>query len=199
MATRLILIRHGQTDWNLKKRYSGFLDVDLNKEGRKQARQLHKRLKAEKIDKVYVSDRKRAIQTAAVIFKSAEVEKVADLREVHFGIFEGLTYKELMKKHPLIYKQWLKDPYSIKIPKGESLKEFKNRIVRAIKKIAALNKNKTAAIVCHGGVISIFINYVLKSRDFWKQIPHSASISVIEYRAQKAKIKLFDDVSHLSK
>ncbi len=197
MATRLILIRHGQTDWNLKKRYSGNLNVDLNQEGRRQAKKLHKRLKKEKIDKIYVSDRKRAIQTAAIIFKAAEAKKVAGLREVHFGIFEGLTYKELMKRHPLVYKQWLKDPYSIKIPKSESLKEFKNRIVRAIKKIVVLNKNKTAAVVCHGGAISIFINHIFKSKDFWKQIPRSASISIVEYKRGKAKIKLFDDVSHL--
>lgn len=196
--TRLLLIRHGQTDWNLKKRYSGNLNVDLNQEGRKQAEKLHKRLKEEKIYKIYASDRKRAIQTAAIIFKGREAKKVAGLREVHFGIFEGLTYKELMKRHPVVYKQWLKDPYSIKIPKAETLKEFKSRIVRAIKKIVALNKNKTVAVVCHGGAISIFINHVLKSKDFWKQIPHSASISIVEYKAQKAKIKLFDDITHLS-
>lgn len=196
--TKLILIRHGETDWNCKKKYCGFLDININERGKRQARKLYKRLKDETIHKIYSSDRKRAIQTAGIIFKKLKIEKAPELKEMHFGIFEGLDYKQIMKNHPLIYKKWLKSPYSITIPEGESLREFNKRVTKAIKKIVALNKNKTVALVCHGGVISAFLNHILKSKRFWKHIPNSSSLSIIEYRNGRPKIKLFNDTGHLN-
>lgn len=198
MPTKLILIRHGETDWNLKRRYCGFLDIDINARGRKQAAQLCKRLKEEKIHKVYSSDRKRALQTAKIIFKKIKIERIPGLREMHFGIFEGLTYEQIMKKYPLVYRKWLKHPYSLIIPQGEGLPGFKRRVVAALTKVVRLNKNKTIAVVAHGGVISAFLNHILKSKDFWGHIPKSTGLSVIEYRKAKPKIKLLNDTRHLS-
>lgn len=197
MATKLILIRHGETDWNLRRRYSGFVDIGLNEKGKIQAKKLYERLKEEDIHRVYASDQKRAIQTAKIVFKGVEIEKIPDLREVHFGVFESLTYKEIMKKHSIVYKKWLKDPFSITIPKGEDLRDFKKRIIKSLKNIISLNKNKTVAVVSHGGAISVFINNILKSKEFWKQIPNSASLSIIEYKNNKARIRLFNDITHL--
>lgn len=197
MATKLILIRHGSTNWNLEKKYCGFRNINLNNEGKKQAMLLRRRLKEEQIHRVYSSDRKRAIQTANIIFNRIKIEKIPDLRETHFGILEGLTYEEIMKRHPEIYKKWLNDPFSINIPYGEKIVNFKKRILKTFKKIIRLNKNKTVAVVCHGGVISIFINNILNSKSFWKNIPNSSSLSIVEYRNGKAKIKLFNDTTHL--
>ncbi len=197
MTTKLILIRHGQTGWNLKKRYSGFIDIALNTQGRKQARKLGKRLKDEKIHRVYSSDRIRALQTARILFKRADIGIVPDLREMHFGAFEGMTYNEIMAKYPVVYKKWLCNPFAITIPKGESLADFQKRVVVAFKKIVFSNKNKTAAIVCHGGTISIFISHIAKTKKFWEQIPSSASLSIIEYKRNKANIRLLNDTSHL--
>jgi len=197
MPTRLILIRHGLTDWNQKKRYCGFMDITLSKRGKEQAKKLQKKLKAENIDRVYVSDRKRAIQTAKIIFKNKNIEEVSDLREMHFGIFEGLTYKEILEEHPGIYRRWLRNPFSIDIPKAENIKGFKKRTIEAIKKIIFVNKNKTIAVVSHGGTISVFINHILKSKDFWKQIPEAASISIIEFNNHRARIKSLNDTTHL--
>lgn len=197
MPTRLILIRHGLTHWNLKKRYSGHSDVALNAQGKSQAKRLRERLKRERVEKIYTSDRKRSIQTAEIIFKRVEIEKMPDLREMHFGCFEGLTYKDIMKRHPVIYKKWLKAPFSVTIPEGEGLGNFKKRVLEAFKNIISLNKEKTVAVVCHGGPISIFLNHVLKSKNFWKHIPASASLSIVEFKNGKAKIKLLNDTSHL--
>jgi broad specificity phosphatase PhoE len=198
MITTLLLIRHAQTQWNLKKRYSGFIDIGLNDRGREQAKSLRQRLKKEAIHKVYSSDRLRAMETARIIFKGMRIEKAPELREMHFGIFEGKTYQGLMKKHSLIYIKWLKDPFSINIPQAENLNNFKRRVIRAFRKIIRLNKGKTVAVVSHAGVISIFINSILKSKDFWKYIPNSGSLSIIEYKNGKVKIRLLNDTSHLS-
>ncbi|MDD5166186.1 MAG: histidine phosphatase family protein [Candidatus Omnitrophica bacterium] len=198
MPTKLILIRHGETDLNLKKRYCGFLDIAINARGRKQAGKLCQRLRKEKIDKVYSSDRKRAVQTAKIIFKKRKIEILPGLREMHFGIFEGLTYKQIMKKYPFVYKKWLKNPYRITIPEGEGLPGLKKRVIASLTKVIRLNKNKTIAVVAHGGVISAFLNHILKSKDFWRHIPKSTGLSVIEFRKNKPEIKLFNDIRHLN-
>lgn len=197
MPARLILIRHGQTDANLKKKYSGFMDVELNSKGEKQAGRLRKRLTAVKIHKVYASDRRRAIDTAKIIFKGFKIETIAGLRELHFGVFEGLTYKEIMKKYPGIYKKWLNDPFNITIPGGENLGDFKKRVMKSFRKIILLNRRRTTAVVCHGGTISIFINNILKSNDFWKLMPQPASLSIVEYKDGRPKIAVLNDTLHL--
>lgn len=197
MATKLILIRHGSTNWNVKQRYCGFVDISLNSKGKIQARRLRRRLENEAVHKVYSSDSKRAIQTAGIIFKGHDIEKIQDLREMHFGIFEGLTYRQIMKKFPGIYKKWIKNPFETVIPSGESLAILKKRVVRTFKKIILRHSNQTVAIVCHGGAISVFINHILKSKDFWAHIPQSASLTVLELRNNKFKINLLNDISHL--
>jgi len=175
MATKLILIRHGSTDWNIEKRYSGLIDIGLNDKGKKEARCLYKRLKQEKVNKVYASDRKRAIQTARIIFKGLKIEKIPDLREVHFGCFEGLTHEEIMKKHGKIYKRWLNNPFCVAVPGGEDLKDFRKRVINAVRKIISLNRNKTVAVVCHGGTISILTG----------KIPAPGSLTIIKYKNGK--------------
>lgn len=198
MLTRLILIRHGSTEWNVKQRYCGFVDLSLNDKGRLQAKRLYNRLKKEIVHKVYSSDRKRALETARIAFKGCEIEIVPDLREIHFGIFEGLTYKQIMKKFPVIYAKWINDPFRIVIPSGESLSILRKRVVKALKRIILKHPGQTIAVVCHGGSISAFINHILKLKDFWGHIPQSASITIVDLKNNKFKINPYNDVSHLS-
>lgn len=199
MPTRLILIRHGQTAWNRKGKYAGFTDVGLNETGRRQARKLRKRFKEEEIHRVFSSDRRRAIETAAIVFKGRRVETEAVLREIHFGRFEGFTHREILKKYPVVYSRWLRDPFSVKVPGGESLTVFRRRVLGGVKKIISRYPGKTIALVSHGGVISALMMHVLKTKNFWRCIPDSASVSVIEFENGKTGIKVFNDVSHLSK
>ncbi|MDI6758114.1 MAG: histidine phosphatase family protein [Candidatus Omnitrophota bacterium] len=196
--TTFILIRHGITTHNLKKRYSGSTDVKLSLKGKKQAVLLGKKLKSWQIDEVYSSNRMRSLQTARIIFKNRKIKKIADLREINFGIFEGRSYSEIISTHAQVYGRWLKDPFKTNIPKGEALQDFKKRVLAIFKKITAVNAGKNIAVVCHGGVISIFLSAILKSRDFWKNIPDSASITIIEHNKGKQKIKLQNDTSHLN-
>jgi alpha-ribazole phosphatase len=196
-STTLLLIRHGQTAWNSQKKYCGHKDIALNTTGKKQAALLRARLKDKPIHKIYASDKLRALQTAQIIFKGKTIEQITDLREMHFGCFEGLKHRQIMKKYTALYSAWLKDPFSVSIPKGEKVTDFRKRVVKAIKKIVVENANKTIAIVCHGGTISIYITHLLKTRDFWKQIPRSTAVSIIDYRNNKPEIKVFNDTGHL--
>lgn len=197
MPTRLILIRHGATDWNLEKRYIGFKDTGLNDKGIKQAKKLTLKLNKEKVSKVYSSDSKRTLEFAKIIFRGFPIKKEPKLREMNFGVFEGLTYKELMKKYPKLYTSWLNDPFGIVIPGGDSLCDFRNRLKRFLKKIISVDKNRTIAIITHAGPIKIIINEILKTENIWKINVGLASISIIEYRRGRPYIELLNDTSHL--
>lgn len=198
MATRLLIIRHGSTDWNVKQRYCGFVDVVLNRKGVAQARRLKGRLKNEAVHKVYSSDRKRALQTAGIVFRGYDIRKVPDLCEMRFGIFEGLTYKQILRKFPAIYKKWIASPFRVTIPSGESLNTLKKRVVKAFNKIISKHPGQAVAVVCHGGSISAFLNHIRKEKDFWSRIPESASLTIVESEKNNFRIKLFNDTSHLS-
>lgn len=186
------MIRHAETSWNRQKRYCGLKDISLSRIGIKQANELRNRLKKNCINKIYSSDMKRTVQTSKILFGERGFIKIPGLQEMNFGVFEGLTYKQVIKKYPLLYKKWLDNPYRISIPEGENLKTFKNRIEKAFKKIITSSKNKTIAVVSHGGAISIFINALLKTNDFWAYIPKTATFSVIEYNNRRPDLKLFN-------
>lgn len=197
MAVRVFLIRHGQTDANLKKRYCGFLDAELNDEGRRQAALLGKRLAGERIQKVYASDRKRAIETAQIVFGDIEIQKKKDLREINFGCFEGLSHAEILERYADVYNQWLRDPCAAQIPGGERLGDFAQRVTDAFTDVVGENRDRNIAVVAHGGALSILINGFLKTHDFWGNIPESASLSIIEYNGGVVSITLLNDTSHL--
>ena len=198
MTTKIILIRHGQTDGNAKKQYCGMLDLGLNQNGRLQVEKLGCRLKKDSIQMIYSSDRKRALESARIIFKGRRINKIAGLREINFGIFEGKNHQEIRETNADIYDRWLIDPYNTAVPESENLPDFQERVTRALEKIILANANKTVAIVCHGGTISIVLSRINGSKNFWELIPGSASLNIIEYVNSKAKITLFNDISHLN-
>lgn len=177
---KIILIRHGETQPNAQKRYVGWTDCSLNKKGRWQAKKIGQHLSLDPIRKVYASDLKRAIEFAKIAFKDAAVEKITDLREINFGVFEGMKHKEISKKYPQHYEAWLSDPHKTSIPKGESLSRLAKRVRRSFKKIVSDNKNKTFAIVSHAGPLKIVLGDIMQSKDFWDISVDNASISIIE-------------------
>src|SRR5262245_20902625 len=120
MATRLFLIRHGETDYGRQKKYSGFTDVPLNSRGIAQAKRLLQRLADQAIDAIYASPLQRAYDTARLVFENRPqtVQRLADLKEIHFGLWEGLTNEDVMAHYPEVYRQWLEAPESVAIPGG---------------------------------------------------------------------------------
>ncbi len=198
MGTKIILIRHGQTDGNAKKQYCGFLDMELNAQGCLQVEKLARRLEKEAIHKIYASDRKRAVQSARIIFKGRRINRISGLREINFGIFEGKSHQEIRENNADIYDKWLSDPYNTVVPESENLVDFQARVTRALDNIVQVNLNRTTAVVCHGGTISIILSRINGSKNFWKLIPGSASLNIIEYVNNKAEIVIFNDVAHLN-
>jgi len=200
MSTKLILIRHGETEWSYQKRYCGFTDIDLNEKGRWQARKLYQRLCGEKIHKVYSSDMKRTVQFAMTVFKDMAPEELLHLREMSFGIFEGLTYGDIMEKYPQVYGRWLENPLHIIIPQGESLHSLARRVRKAVRRILSQNSNSTVAVFTHAGPIRVIICDVLELdlREIRQIEQDLAGISIIEYVQGSGKIHLLNDISYLN-
>ena len=195
--TRLILIRHGVTRWNKERRYCGHKDIGLSREGRYQVKLLFNRLNTIRFDKIYCSNRKRAIQTARILFKREKIIRHQGLREIDFGVLEGLRYEEIVQKYAHLYEKWLKDSFKNNVPGAEPMNVFKRRVGGTIKRIIRSNHDKTIAIVCHGGVIGIFVNGILKNRNFRRCVPSPASITIVEYKRGKPGLKVFNDTEHL--
>lgn len=182
---KLILIRHGLTNYNLKNKYCGFSNIGLHKIGRTQVNKLKSKLRELTVDIVYCSDLKRSWQSAKIIFDKSNfpIIKNPNLREIDFGKWEGLDFKQASKIYPFIYKKWLRNPFCIKIPGGERTGYFVKRIKKELKNIIKDNPNKTVAIVGHAGVIRVILNSVLgvKKEDFWKLDLNPQTIYIIKY------------------
>jgi probable phosphoglycerate mutase len=136
MSTDLILIRHGETDWNRELRFQGHIDVPLNDAGHEQARRLGLRLAAERgrIQHLVCSDLLRTQQTAAPAAQQLglPVQTTVSLREQNFGVAEGLRGDEVQARHPRAWEDWLRFQADHSLPGGESTREFHARAMAAI-------------------------------------------------------------------
>lgn len=198
---RVFLIRHGETDYSLKRRYCGFNNPSLNKKGISQSTQLAIRFKNIKVDKIYSSDLKRAYETAKIAFAKSPIRRLRDLREMSFGIFEGLRYEEISKRYPELYWQWIGNLDNVTVPHGESLKEFRKRVVDSFSYAIKGCADGNIAVVTHSGPIRILLNSILKidAKDFWQTRQDTASVNIIDYsKALKPKLIKSNDTSHLT-
>jgi broad specificity phosphatase PhoE len=144
-VTTILLVRHGETDWNLDRRLQGHSDQPLNATGREQARGLAEELAGEELDAVYSSDLSRASETARIIAEARglEVTALPELRERHFGTWEGLTDDEIGQRFPEAAKGILGD--------GETREEMDRRVVGVLQRIAAEHPDGTVLVISHGG------------------------------------------------
>ena len=156
--TRLIVLRHGETAWNVDTRIQGQLDVGLNATGLWQAGQLGQALGGDELDAVYASDLSRAWMTAEGVARHQKTRPVAEprLRERAFGCFEGLTFAEIESGMPAEAKLWrTRDPAFAPAGGGESLLDFRSRVIGVASELAARHAGGQIALVAHGGVMDV--------------------------------------------
>ncbi len=152
-STRVIAIRHGETDWNVDARIQGQLDLPLNATGRWQAAQLAQALAGEPIDRVYASDLSRAWDTATAIAAGRPLHADPALRERDFGAFQGLTHVEISRRWPDDSQRWRERDIDFAPDGGESLRVFYARVVGCAEALAARHPGRSVALVAHGGVL----------------------------------------------
>jgi len=201
-ATRFILVRHGETEWNLQEREMGQLDSPLTPLGLEQARRLGDRLAQIKIDRLYSSDLPRAARTAAIIAEQTGHAVVFDvrLRERNMGIFQSLTAPEMDARYPKEREAYRTVGFEYVIPNGESARQRVDRTVACLDELAKNHSEQTLLVVTHGGILMGFFEYALglpfrSGRKFRRP---NAAINVFN-RDQKGWIlETWGDVTHLS-
>lgn len=161
--TELILIRHGETDWNRELRFQGQVDVPLNATGHEQARRLAERLGAERlaVDHLVCSDLIRTRQTAqpvlGTLLPQLHIDNVVDasLREQSFGLVDGMRVDDIKLQHAGAWENWLRFDADGGMPGGETTRQFHTRVMDAVRRLAQEHAGKTLMVVTHGGVLDM--------------------------------------------
>jgi broad specificity phosphatase PhoE len=149
----LLLVRHGETDWNREDRFQGHADLPLNAAGRAQSRELAERLAGKSIDAVYTSPLRRAFETAELVAAAhaLPVRQEPGLREVDLGSWTGLTREEVEQRDPEGFRRWL--AFGHGWGDGESYEALGERVVATLVTVAASFDGETVAVVTHAGPI----------------------------------------------
>lgn len=182
--TRLVLIRHGETDWNREGRYTGQSDIPINDVGLAQARRLAENLRKESLDGLYSSDLARASMTARVVSEATGVEVQQDrrLREIDQGDWEGLPFSEIRHRYHGLLEQRKKDPLSVAPPGGETVGELRARVLDALEDVLRAYPLGIVAIVSHGLPLAIIKTHFqgLPIEAIWDHIPENAAPFMID-------------------
>ncbi|GAB2282570.1 hypothetical protein Dimus_017110 [Dionaea muscipula] len=204
LYTEIILVRHGETAWNVLRKIQGQLDVELNDIGRQQAVAVADRLSREaNVSAIYSSDLKRALETAEIIASKCgglQVIRDQNLRERHLGDLQGHVYQphELIKLNPAAYQAFVSHKTDQEIPGGgESIDQLYQRCTSSLQRIGENHRGERVIVVSHGGVIgSLFRRAAPKGRTRGKVL--NTSVSIIQLSKEDIwSIKTWNDVSHL--
>ncbi|RLJ00974.1 MAG: histidine phosphatase family protein [Candidatus Aenigmatarchaeota archaeon] len=194
---KLLIVRHGETEYNVKKIFQGTLNEKLNQKGVEQANKLSLRLKDEKIDVIFSSTLDRAKKTAEIINKyhNLEIQFKEELKEKNFGDLQGKSWDELCD----IVKKSGVEFHKYKPLNGESGVEAQKRIVDFLYKIIEQHSEKTVLFVTHGAVIMELLFHLteLPRSEFKKIEQHNTALNIIEIDTNKHKIHLINGTKHL--
>ena len=199
--TQLILIRHGQTEWNEERRMQGHSDSPLTQTGVLQARLLARRLAQMKFAALYSSDSGRAHDTARSIAEITGHDVIVDsrLRERHFGVFEGLTGPEIQVRHPEAYTRWRSRDPAYVVPGGESALAFRERAQGCLHEIAMRHAQELVVVVTHGLVLDLIYR---AANGIALEVPRvhelvNAGINRLRFDDGTWHIEVWGDGSHL--
>jgi alpha-ribazole phosphatase len=189
--SRLVLIRHAEPDDSMRGRSYGRLDVPLSTAGRAQAAAIVEALRDARLDAIFASPLRRAIDTAAPLAEARALEVLTHdgLQELDFGALEGLTFDDVALAHPELYERWMTDPTQTRFPDGESFADLRERALVAAAEIRS--EHERAAIVAHGGVTRAILADALQmpARAIFSLDQPYGAISVVEWMDGTAVVR----------
>lgn len=184
-GTTLLLVRHGETVWNKEGRYQGQKNTPLSEEGKLQAKMLQRYLRNEIIDATYTSDLDRAAETARIVAypHNCQVNLDSRLREMSFGVWEGLTRKQVIDKYEELFKLRYQDSEGTRIPGGEIPSEVGTRMSACVFEIIRRHCGQKVLLVSHGGSIRLLICSVLgmKLSESFRFRLHNTGLCVLSF------------------
>ena len=201
-ATRVVLLRHGETEWNRVERFRGRIDVELNQTGRRQALAAADRLSGWQIEAIYSSPMKRALQTAEPVARACglDVLVLEGINDVDYGSWAGLSAEEASARNPQVYQTWVHTPLLVKFPQGESLQEVQTRASTAMEEKCSVHQGETIVLVSHVLVNRVLICEALGlgGDAFWRIGQHNAAVTILEGANGRYRILVLNDTCHLA-
>jgi len=201
IKTEIYIVRHGQTEWNIQKRYQGSGDSPLTERGINQAKALNNYLKDMNFDKVFSSPSKRALHTAQIVSgkPASEIITISDFQEINLGKWEGKLYSEMENENPDLYHGFWHAPHLYKPTDSESFTDLTNRTFSAFLNTVKQNIGKRILIVSHAAASMSILNKI-ENRPldkFWEKMLHQTSLSIVEAVDDKLSVLKYGDTSHL--
>lgn len=197
----LTIVRHGQTEGNLKRVYQGWTDTRLNSEGVRQAERLAVRLKEKELDAIYSSPLERALMTALAVNKyhGLEIKTVDHIKEINFGEWENMSQQQLDELYPDYMKRWRGDYRNFTAPGGESLDMAYSRINSWLERFIKKNPRGKVLIVSHAGAIRAMVSGLVGRgvEGHWNYVINNCSITTINVYDGFPVLAALNDVSHL--
>jgi phosphoserine phosphatase len=202
---RILLVRHGETEWNRIHRFQGRSDLPLNQKGREQARALARALKDEPIAAIYSSPLVRAVETARLIkvfHPSIPLFEEEALMEMDLGDFEGMDAQHWIVNYPDFRKIWEKNPGSVTMPGGESLHDVQARAIDTLERITLLYPPESTLLICCHNFVNIAILCYAAQISFerfrdWRQ--ETAALNVLYKHGGRFRVEVVNEQSHLHK
>lgn len=207
---RLLLVRHGETQWNRESRFQGIKDIPLNENGKAQGRKAAQFLKDVPIDFAVTSSLSRPTETAELILEyhsDVTLESTPELQEICHGLWEGKLQSEIEAEFPGLLTQWQEAPETVQMPEGETLQQVWDRAIAAWQKIVEDHSNshspQTGIVTAHDAINKVIICYLLglKPDNFWNIKQGNGAVSVIDYpqgAEGKPVLQAINITTHLS-
>jgi broad specificity phosphatase PhoE len=200
---RILLIRHGETDWNRNGRFQGRSDLPLNQKGRDQAHALASALKDEPLTAIYSSPLTRALETAHFIkdfHPSVPLFEEEGLMEMNLGEFEGMEAQRWVVEYPDFIKRWRDTPASVAMPGGESLQEVQTRAIQTLERITRRYPGEGTLLLCsHNFVNRTLLCYALNiPLDRFREVrQETAALNILYVQGQQFRAEVVNECSHL--
>ncbi len=199
--TRLIVVRHGRTEWNRVERFRGRADIELDEVGIKQAEAAAVRISQCRISVIYSSPLRRALTTAEILARRSGLEArlLEGLIDIHYGTWQGLSAEEVTVRDADLYSKWLVSPHTVKFPEGESLGEVRDRVASAVDNVIAQHPKETIVLVSHKVVCQVIVLIMLglDNSHFWEITQDVCAINLFEVRGGVPSALSINDTCHL--
>jgi broad specificity phosphatase PhoE len=199
--TKLYLVRHGQTAWNVGEIFRGRADIPLDETGRREAGLAGEALREATIHAVYSSPLSRSFETAQLIakFHNLPVEPLEAIIDISYGDWEGLSNERVRESYPELHKLWHEQPHKVCFPRGESLDEVRARTMTAVSRLVVKHEDRTIVLVAHRVPNKVICCALigLDNSHFWRIQQDTACTNLFTHKNGEWIVSFLNDTSYL--
>ena len=199
--TKLYLVRHGQTAWNVGEIFRGRADIPLDETGRREAGLAGEALREATIHAVYSSPLSRSFETAQLIakFHNLTVEPIEAIIDISYGDWEGLSNERVRESYPELHKLWHEQPHKVCFPRGESLDEVRARTMTAVSRLVVKHEDRTIVLVAHRVPNKVICCALigLDNSHFWRIQQDTACTNLFTHKNGEWIVSFLNDTSYL--